>query len=153
MLIFADALARYIFKQSFIGSEEIILFIAFWLYFIGSMYAARKDTHISANMISMFVNNQKIVKIVELLKNILSLLMTIIITVWCFRYVSWSFNMNARSNVFKLPNLIGQVPIFLSFFVWNFYALRDVIKSLYNLKNDEKSTNCPNDVEEGGLNV
>lgn len=134
LLIFISAITRYIFKSDFYGSEEITLFFAFWLYFIGTMYAARKVTHINANMVTMLVNNPKIVKTVDLIKNIISLIVCIGVTYFCFKYVGWSVQMNARSNVFKLPNVIGQLPILLGFFMWCLYLIRDLVFSFRSLK-------------------
>ncbi len=134
VLIFISAMTRYIFKTDFYGSEELILFTAFWLYFTGSAMAAKKDTHINANMISMFVKNQKIVATFDFIKYLISLFISVIATYWCYNYVTWSIQMKAASNVFKLPVVIGQLPIFISFFLWTLYLIRDVIKSFGKIK-------------------
>ena len=136
-IIMAGALGRYIFKIDFFGSEELTLFFAFWLYFIGSMYAARNNSHINANMISMFTDNKKVINTFELFKDIISLLMAIVATVWSYNYVSFSITMNARSSVFKIPNVIAQLPILISFFAWIFYAIRDLIKTINSFKRIE----------------
>lgn len=47
----------------------------------------------------------------------------------------WSIEMGAKSNVFKLPVVIGQFPILISFFLWTLYLIRDVIHSAGELKN------------------
>lgn len=134
VLIFISAMTRYIFKVDFYGSEEIILFTAFWLYFTGSAMAAKKDTHINANMISMFVKSEKIVVAFDFIKCSISLFISIIATYWCFNYVVWSVQMGAVSNVFKLPIVIGQIPIFISFCLWTAYLIRDVMKSFKKFK-------------------
>ncbi|WP_308009106.1 TRAP transporter small permease [uncultured Fusobacterium sp.] len=134
LLIFIGAMMRYIFKIDFYGSEEIILFISFWLYFTGSAVAAKKNSHIDANMLSIFIKNQKTLQIFSLIKNLIALFIAVIVTFWCYKYVSWSADMGAASNVFKLPNIIGQIPIFISFFIWDIYLIRDVINNFKNLK-------------------
>ena len=45
-LIIVSAFLRYILKIDFYGSEEYILLAGFWLYFTGSMSAARDKSHI-----------------------------------------------------------------------------------------------------------
>ena len=57
-LIVVAAFMRYVLAKDFYGSEELILLTAFWLYFIGSSLAARDDTHINADMTSLFVKNE-----------------------------------------------------------------------------------------------
>ncbi len=135
MLIFAGAVMRYLLKMDFYGSEEIILFAAFWLYFTGSAAAARNKTHINADMISMFVKNQKTVDTVHMIKDIFSLIMSALATYWSFHYVIWSIEMDAVSNVFKLPVVIAQIPIFLSFLLWTIYLIRDIAVSVKERKN------------------
>lgn len=138
LLIFVSALMRYILKTDFYGSEELILFTAFWLYFIGSAVAAKKNTHINADMIGMFVHNEKVVEVFHIIKDIISLVMSVVATVWCYNYVVWSITMGAASNVFKLPVVIGQFPILISFFLWTIYLIRDVIVGFKSLKRQER---------------
>ena len=42
LLIFIGAMMRYIFKIDFYGSEEIILFISFWLYLLEVLLQQKK---------------------------------------------------------------------------------------------------------------
>ena len=128
---------RYFLKVDFYGYEELTLFCAFWLYFMGSAIAGKKDTHINANMISMFCKNQTVINICDLIKIIISLAMCAIATKWCFDYVMWSAQMGAKSNVFKFPNVIAQFPMLVSFFMWTLYLIRDLVKKVISMKNPE----------------
>ena len=134
-LIFVNALMRYVLKADFYGNEEIILYCAFWLYFMGSSLAAKKRTHINADMISMFSHNQTVIAAFHFVKDVVSLVMAAIATYWSFNSVLWSIEMGAKANVFKLPVVIGQFPILISFFLWTLYLIRDVIHSAGELKN------------------
>ncbi|MBQ6930121.1 MAG: TRAP transporter small permease [Oscillospiraceae bacterium] len=134
-LIVVAGFMRYFLKMDFYGYEELTLFAAFWLYFMGSAIAGKKDTHINANMMSMFCKNQKVLNIVELIKVVICLVMCAIATKWCFDYVMWSGQMGAKSNVFKLPNIIAQIPMFISFFAWTLYLIRDLVKTVKLFKN------------------
>jgi len=135
LIIFGNAILRYLFKLDFYGNEEIILFFAFWLYFTGSSIAAKKRTHINADMVSMFTKNIKIINSFHLIRDVINMLMTIIASVWSCQYVMWSASMGAKSPVFKLPMLISQIPIMLSFFIWTCYAVRDLYKSIGVIRN------------------
>ncbi|MDR1731242.1 MAG: TRAP transporter small permease [Synergistaceae bacterium] len=136
-LIFIGAMMRYIIKVDFYGSEEIILFIAFWLYFMGSALAAKKGTHINANMLSLFIRNKKTLNKLDLIKSGLCLIMALMATLWSFNYVAWSWKMGAKSNVFKLPNVIAQIPIFISFVLWDLYLIRDVVRGFAKIRTAE----------------
>lgn len=136
-LIVVSGFMRYFLKMDFYGYEELTLFAAFWLYFMGSAIAGKKDTHINANMISMFCKNETVIKVCEIIKIVVSLAMCIVATKWCFDYVMWSAQMGSKSNVFKLPNIIAQIPMFISFFMWTLYVIRDFVKSVLGIKNKE----------------
>ncbi len=130
---------RYFLKMDFYGYEELTLFCAFWLYFMGSSVAGKKNTHINANMMNMFCKNQTVLNIAELLKVGVSLVMCAVATKWCFDYVMWSGKMGAKSNVFKLPNIIAQIPMFISFFLWTLYLIRDLVVTIKGFKNKEET--------------
>lgn len=135
-IIFANALMRHIVKTDFYGNEEITLLIAFWLYFTGSALAAKKNTHINADMVSMFTKNSKVIDAFHLVRDLISLVMAAVATVWSCQYVLWSADMGAKSPVFKFPMVLCQLPIMISFFLWTLYMIRDVRQSACALRND-----------------
>lgn len=126
-LIMIAALMRYILKIDFYGSEEIILYVAFWLYFIGSISSSRDNTHINANMISLFTHNPKIIRTIEACKTVFCLMIGLLALKWSFDYICWTFATGGRSSVFKMPTIIAQFPIFLSYAFWVIYLIRDVV--------------------------
>ncbi len=127
-LIFAAAFARYILQTDLYGSEEIIMLIAFWLYFIGSSLAERYDAHISADMVNIFVKNATAKKLLALLKFIISISVALIITKWSFDYVQRSFMLNPKSPVLKMPLVFTQLPILISFILMDIYIVRNFIE-------------------------
>lgn len=131
-LIITGAIMRYIFKTDFYGSEELILFTAFWLYFIGSMSSARDNTHINADMISLFTKKQSAIKVVHVISVCVSLFVAVLALKWGVDWLLWAQKIKGKSPVFKMPNLIAQFPIVLSFFFWVLYLIRDLIKILFN---------------------
>ncbi len=137
LLIFAGAVCRYVFKTDFYGSEELILAAAFWLYFFGSAMAARKDEQIKAEMLGMFIKNQKALRFIKLITCFINTAMCALATVWAWQYFMWIVNMKMVSNVFKFPTAIPVFPVFISFFMWLCYCIRDLIKNLIGLKGGE----------------
>lgn len=53
------AFKRYVFASEFYGAEELILAIAFWMYFIGAYIATHEDSHISADLFTGMLKTQK----------------------------------------------------------------------------------------------
>ncbi len=138
LLIVAAAFMRYVLAKDFYGSEELILLTAFWLYFMGSSLAARDDTHINADMTSLFVKNEKIKEKIALIKYILSFLISILTTKWSFGYILWSMSLNPKTNVLKIPLTLSQIPILISFVLMDIYLFGYIIKTLKKIKGEGK---------------
>lgn len=133
-MILINALCRFL-KIDWFGSEELTLFVAFWLYFTGSACAARDNTHISADMLELFTSNQRIRAGVHILRNLISIAICTTFTGWCFNYVMWQIDLGAKSMAYKLPVVISTLPILLSFFLWCLYLIRDLIRSVKAFSN------------------
>lgn len=127
VLIFAGAVIRYIFHKDFFGSEELILLASFWLYFFGSILAAKHNTHIKAEMLDMFVKNIKIRIIIDIIKYIINILVCISASYLSVVYLIWNINVNMKSNVFRFPMFMSVLPIAISFVAWSFYCIKDLI--------------------------
>ncbi len=126
VMILANAVCRFL-KIDWFGSEELTLFVAFWLYFTGCACASRDKTHISAEMMDLFTTNKKIRAVVSVIKDIVSIAMCSAFIVWCYKYVSWQLNLGAKSQAYHLPVVIATFPILISFILWLFYLIRDLI--------------------------
>jgi len=135
-LIIINAFMRYVLLRNFGGSEELTLFFAFWFYFIGSSLASRDDGHITADMTSLFIKNKKILRILSVVKYLLSLLLSFIATFWVFNFIMWTLSLNPRSIVYRLPLVIPQMAIFISFILMDVYLLSYLFKSVFFLKEE-----------------
>lgn len=137
-LIVVAAFMRYVLAKDFYGSEELILLTAFWLYFMGSSLAARDDTHINADMTSLFVKNEKMKQKIALVKYVLSFLISVLTTKWSFGYILWSMSLNPKTNVLKIPLTLSQIPILISFILMDIYLLGHIVKTLRRMKEGSK---------------
>ena len=59
-IIFLAVLLRYVFHSDLYGYEEIVVIFAFWLYFIGGSYGSYTRTHITADVVSVYVPDGKL---------------------------------------------------------------------------------------------
>lgn len=131
LMILVNALFRFI-KFDWFGSEELTLIVGVWLYFVGSIYAARNDTHIRGDMLNMFITNQRLVFVFNVLRDIVSISMAVVFTVWTYQFLSWQISLGASTAVYKLPNFISLIPIPLFFAFWAIYLIRKLIILLQN---------------------
>lgn len=137
LLITAAAVMRYVFKMDFYGSEEYIMYVAFWLYFIGSSLAARDDSHINADMIGSFAKSDQTKRIFAVVRQAISLVISLITTAWAFQYIMRSVRLNPTTAVLKAPLVLMQVPILISFALMDVYIAYHLIKAIGTLRNSK----------------
>jgi len=115
------AILRYLFKTNLYGMEEIVAIFAFWLYFVGGAYGAYEDSHIKADVVSSFVSNKKI-------KRLLLAFSAGVTAIYCFIgiYLAWgmvsfSFLRGTQTAVWRVPLWIPQGSVFFGFIMMALY--------------------------------
>ena len=136
-LIVIAAIMRYILGVNFGGSEELVLFAAFWFYFTGSSLAYRDDSHINADMTSLLFKSEKAKKRMAVVKYAVSMVIAIVATAWAFQFVSWSFELWPTTPIYKLPLALSRLSIIISFILMSIYVLIHLIRSVAILKGGE----------------
>lgn len=136
-LIVIAAIMRYILGINFGGSEELVLFAAFWFYFTGSSLAYRDDSHINADMTSLLFKSEKAKKRMAVVKYAVSMVIAIVATAWAFQFVSWSFELWPTTPIYKLPLALSRLSIIVSFILMSIYVLIHLIRSVAILKGGE----------------
>ena len=136
LLILYGALLRYVLKIDFYGSEEIILMFGYWLYFVGSMSAARDKSHLSADMITVFTNKPKTIHLLAIVRDVLSLVICALAITWCGQYWAWTWKLKPVTTVHRIPFFIQQFPMCMSFVLWGVYLVRDTIRAILVYKKD-----------------
>jgi len=140
-MIFIGAIMRYILKMDFFGMEELVMIFAFWLYFVGCGYASHEDSHLSVDLISSYIKNEKIKHIHKIIKYGISLVICVITMSWCFEYVMWNIKMDPRTPVYDLPMVISQVSILVAFIIMTIYTAVHLIQSIISLRNKSSNSN------------
>lgn len=122
---------RYIFKSNFYGSDEIILLFAFWLYFMGAVYGSYEDSHIKADLVSVYVKNIRIKDFSNLIALFITIVVNVIITTWAWNYFMWGLEKMPLSTGLKIPLVIPQSAIFFGMLLMAFYHIFHFIRNTY----------------------
>ena len=123
----SNALMRYIVKKDIRAVEEFITMVAFWMYFGGAIYAAKRREHISAEAISMFVKNPRVLYGIQMFKRVASLLICLIFAWWSLEFFWWGSNAAGKTNVYRIPLAVGYASVTMGFCGMLIYYVRDVI--------------------------
>lgn len=115
LVIFITVVARYVFKKDIFGSEEIILFLAWWLYFIGGISGSQEDSQIKADMVEVFCSNQFIVDMARGIAKILEAIVFFFCTYLSGLMLATNFERMPVTTGLKIPYVCMQIPIAIGF--------------------------------------
>ena len=122
-LVFLMVIFRYILKINLYGMEELLIMIAWWLYFIGGSYGSYERSHIAVDAIDEFVSNEKIMGFLKVFRSISTSLLSIVLAYYSISFVSWGIKENVRTVVNHWPLAYSQFAILVGFFLMTFYSI------------------------------
>ncbi|HLR71174.1 MAG TPA: TRAP transporter small permease [Pseudogracilibacillus sp.] len=114
---------RYILKIDLFGLEELIVIPAFWLYFIGASFGTYKKSHISAELVSVYIKSKKVKIYIEFLTSLVTTILCFIVSYWSIQFFVWSFLSGAKSSAWKIPQYIPHSAILVGFLLMSLYFI------------------------------
>ncbi len=115
------AILRYVFRKDFFGIEDVILVIAFWMYFIGGSYGSYQEYHVSAEVIPAHIKNKKIRNIVLLAKSAVSVGLSWLFSYWGFNLFLWGIIEKGKTATLGIPLVLPQSAIFVGLLLMSLY--------------------------------
>lgn len=144
-VIFASVIARYILKVDVYGGEEIILMIAWWLYFVGGMYGSMEDSQIKAEMMDIFVKNHKVLTKIKAVAKFLEFIVFAASGVLSIGLVKLNIIQMPKTTALKIPFIVAQIPIAIGFLFMALFALYYALLFFFDNRTEVE--------EEGGAKV
>lgn len=129
---------RYFIKSDFFGLEELLIIPAFWLYFIGASYGSYRKYHITVDIVNTYISRKKLLKIIQIITGIITIFVALIMAIWAFDYVKWTYVTGSKSSAWKIPLFIPNSSAFIGFILMTLYLIRDVVINVIEFKNELK---------------
>lgn len=133
ILVFVQVILRSL-NLPLMGIEELLIFPTIWLYMLGAANASEERSHISVDILEVFLSNETVLTILDLAKNIISLLIGIVLLYWLFRHFSYSFTVWKLSPLLSMPMFFAESALFIGLLLMDLYTLSDVVTSVKNTK-------------------
>ena len=121
-VIFAAVACRYVLQYDLYGNDELILIIAWWLYFIGGMNGSMEDSQIKAEMVDIFVKNHNLLVRLKALAKLVEGVIFSVSAVLSFNLVLLNLDRMPRTVALKIPLIVAQIPIAIGFAGMAFFA-------------------------------
>jgi TRAP-type C4-dicarboxylate transport system permease small subunit len=137
LMITCAALARYVFKFNFYGYDEIVVLVAFWMYFLGAGYGAYNNSHVSADIVDAYFPECATRRILRVLRWLITCVACGLFVYYGYGYIKFSFlgplgNFMAipKSMVWRIPLWTSQAAIFSGLIFMEIYFLRNLVLSV-----------------------
>lgn len=132
VLITIQVILRYVLKMPLMGIEELMLFPVIWLYMLGGANASMERNHISCGILTLYIKKEKSMALFNLVKSLISILISVWLTYWAFWYFSYSFRMWKLSDLLYLPMFFAESAIFTGLVLMVFYALIELYDMFFD---------------------
>ena len=127
ILIFVEVFLRYVLASPLFGVEELILFIAMWLYLLGASYGAYERSHIQAELLHIWVKDKIWYSRAKSLGSMITVFLSITLIKWSYPYFIWGITRGAKSQALLLPMVIPQSAIFVGSILMSIYFSTELI--------------------------
>jgi len=146
LIICASVVARYILKENLYGYEEIVTIVAFWVYFMGGAYGAFNGTHISADLLNVYLPEGRFKNFVHILRDSITFGITILFTFYGYQFFLFGFMgplgtgvALPTSPVWRIPMWVPYMAIFMGLSLMAFYfglALFKTVRTVFSSRPD-----------------
>ena len=132
VLVFTEVMLRYVFSSPLFGIEELIVFIAMWLYFIGAALGAHDRSHIKADVIHIWVKSPRAMAIVHTVNSVITVTLSAIMVTWCYDYFIFGIEKRGASPALRLPLVIPQSAVFVGAILMTLYFFVELVDNFRN---------------------
>lgn len=121
--VFLACMFRYFLNQDLKAYDEWLLMSAFWLYMIGGAHASSEKSHITADILNVYLKEGRKKSVINLIKLTATFILGIVFMLWALEYVMWTVNLGSKTPVYQIPAVIGVFSVFCGFLLMSFYNL------------------------------
>jgi len=122
---FFVVIVRYVFEADFFAYNEWLLMVCFWLFFMGGALGTYDGSHINADLLDYFTEDQRLRWLRKLVVTVIEVGVSIALVYWAVlmiydeidSYPNW-----AVTPALKIPFLIPRVGILVGLLMMSFYS-------------------------------
>lgn len=125
----AQVISRYVFETAISGLDELTGHSAVWLYLMGAAYASYEGSQIKAEMVHLFIKNERALSIIRAVASTVGCIVTLYMVSWSYTYVVWSINKHEVTPTLQIPTIYFQIPILIGAVIMCFYSIRETSRN------------------------
>lgn len=133
-IMLVQVILRYVFKAPLMGTEELLQFPTIWMYMLGAAMASITRTHIECGVLAVYVKSPRVLAVVGVFKNLVTVVVGVWMTRWCAWYALYSLDKAKISALLHIPQFVGDSALFVGVLLMTIYAVADLVLSLGQVK-------------------
>ncbi len=133
LALFAETIMRYVLDIKLFGVEEIIVLVAYWLFFMGGAYASMKEGHIQADLINVYVHSNFLKDLLGLIAKLFEVVATVGFAYYSWRYFALGVEQNPVTSGLHIPKYTMQLALGLGYTFMAFFAIYQMLIILCKL--------------------
>lgn len=132
--------ARVVIGVPLFGLEELVLICVMWLYMIGTIFASKDRSHLTADFVQIIFRNKRILSFIRFLATVISLVIALNFVTWSYDLFIWGFEKKQTTPVFRIPWYVSQSSVLFCSVFLTLYLVRDTFNDLKDLlrKNEDQ---------------
>lgn len=131
---FVQVFSRYVIQTPVMGLEEATVFPSLWLYMMGAANASRENSQIRANVLEIFIKNERGLARLGILTEIVSLIVCGWLIRWAWDFTDYSLRTWRESATLYWPTFYADVALILGLSVVFAFTLRTLWNHVLVLK-------------------
>lgn len=123
-----QVVARYVFEIAISGLDEITGHTAVWMYMMGAAYGSLEQSQIKAEMVHLFIRNDRILNSVRALAAAIGAVVAGYMVSWSYGYVKWSIAKHEVTPTLQIPTVFFQIAILIGAVLMVTYFIREAVE-------------------------
>ena len=143
-MVCAEVAARYYVHEPILWVEELIIFVVFWFYFTGGVYATYKRSHIVGGVLHLFLKNKpRVLGSFRLASALISLGLCCLFIVLSYTLFTYSLKVDPKTIHLMLHTSYARLALLCTFPLMAFYFLIELIGSIRDLARGVYDSSAP----------
>ncbi|NOI65825.1 TRAP transporter small permease subunit [Vibrio sp. 99-8-1] len=136
---FVQVITRYVLEIPVMGLDETLLYPTLWLYVLGAANASRENSHIRANVLDIFLHNEKHKTVLAIVGETISLIVCSWLIYWAWDFTKYSLRVWKESPTLYIPTFYVDIALLVGLVLMMFYTAIHLIKHIRSLSTSNAS--------------
>ncbi len=130
ILVFVQVLLRYVLNAPLMGIEEILLFPAIWLYFLGGSSASKERNHIDCGVLVLYIKKDRSLALFRVARMAISVVVGCWAVYWAYWFFSYSLTKWKLSDLLYFPMFFAESAIFVGLVLMVFFSIVELVDNI-----------------------